>query len=436
MSRYKTDPPKKKLETLSKLEKADRALRRSGPFTVSSSIKESFQWMVPEFETIPVGSKTVKVKGIALPGDIISKNKRQYLESELIRAARTLSGKKFTVNHQDDNIIGNVIHAEYEDGAIEYLAQIKNAEYAEMLRSKDPTIKGVSVQAGYLRLECSKCGERFYGEESWRHHMKHEHGIVDGVKEVHGIIFDALSLVTEPEIPGVANTTIQIAETDKTIMRLCETVMEEKGYSLRPVGNVGVSKDVGLADKKLLGEPFSGYASMDDCIAKNSDEEDPAAYCASIQAKAEGETEDACPEGQYRNSDTGECEPIKDKSTEECFRRLRLLEIRVGQRESDYAALETLNEKFLAYQKQPNGKEAKEQPQSPELDKLSKALGEIEKKLDKHVKVQRRVSETEALTTRIDNLEAKLKGQFKGQNRPLEKQAETYASRDPPKKKS
>lgn len=39
-----------------------------------------------------------------------------------------------------------------------------------------------------------------------------------------------------------------------------------------------------------LGEPFADYTSFEDCVAKNSDKEDPAAYCAGIQNKTEGET--------------------------------------------------------------------------------------------------------------------------------------------------
>jgi len=38
-----------------------------------------------------------------------------------------------------------------------------------------------------------------------------------------------------------------------------------------------------------LGEPFAGYKNMDDCIAKNPDKEDPAAYCATIMRKVEGD---------------------------------------------------------------------------------------------------------------------------------------------------
>jgi hypothetical protein len=36
-----------------------------------------------------------------------------------------------------------------------------------------------------------------------------------------------------------------------------------------------------------LGEPFDAYDSMEDCIAKNSEKDDPAGYCAEIQNRAE-----------------------------------------------------------------------------------------------------------------------------------------------------
>ncbi|MHA2136140.1 MAG: hypothetical protein ACW99J_19950, partial [Candidatus Thorarchaeota archaeon] len=40
-----------------------------------------------------------------------------------------------------------------------------------------------------------------------------------------------------------------------------------------------------------LGEPFADYDSYADCVSKNSDKEDPEAYCASIKDKAEPATE-------------------------------------------------------------------------------------------------------------------------------------------------
>jgi hypothetical protein len=38
-----------------------------------------------------------------------------------------------------------------------------------------------------------------------------------------------------------------------------------------------------------VSEPFAGYADFDDCVAKNSDKSDPAAYCAVIKRQVEGE---------------------------------------------------------------------------------------------------------------------------------------------------
>lgn len=34
--------------------------------------------------------------------------------------------------------------------------------------------------------------------------------------------------------------------------------------------------------------PFAGYADFGDCVRKNQDKENPAAYCATIQRTAEG----------------------------------------------------------------------------------------------------------------------------------------------------
>jgi hypothetical protein len=49
-------------------------------------------------------------------------------------------------------------------------------------------------------------------------------------------------------------------------------------------------ESVAATEMLRLGEPFASYSDMDDCIAKNPDKEDPAAYCASIKQKSEGDT--------------------------------------------------------------------------------------------------------------------------------------------------
>lgn len=49
------------------------------------------------------------------------------------------------------------------------------------------------------------------------------------------------------------------------------------------------------AENMQVREPFAGYKDFDDCVAKNSDKEDPKAYCASIMQKVEGEAADGRP---------------------------------------------------------------------------------------------------------------------------------------------
>jgi hypothetical protein len=40
--------------------------------------------------------------------------------------------------------------------------------------------------------------------------------------------------------------------------------------------------------KREIGKPFAGYKDFDDCVAQNSDKDNPEAYCGSIQAQVEG----------------------------------------------------------------------------------------------------------------------------------------------------
>jgi archaellum component FlaC len=56
---------------------------------------------------------------------------------------------------------------------------------------------------------------------------------------------------------------------------------------VEPVAVETTTPDAITIDALTLGEPFADYDSMEDCIAKNQDKEDPAGYCASIQNQAE-----------------------------------------------------------------------------------------------------------------------------------------------------
>jgi len=192
-------------------------------------LKESFRWMTPEFKTVDSGKNTIKIRGVALHGDTVSRNNRVYVDEELSKAARTFIGKPVTINHNMNEKVGTVDWAEYEDGALEYLATIKKQPYVNLLRTKSANIRGVSIEAMYLRNICPKCGEKFTSEEQFHAHMRDKHFIkTNSNTVVHGLNGQALSLVLSPEVPGVPDTTIELMETQGT-NRLFEMIIKDKG---------------------------------------------------------------------------------------------------------------------------------------------------------------------------------------------------------------
>jgi len=190
------------------------------------TLKESFSWMGQSFKIHDVGKDTIRIKGVALRGDTISLNNRKYVEAELLKSARTFISKPITINHDMNKKVGTIDWCEYEDGCLEYLATIKKQPYVTMLRDKSTSIRGMSIEALYLRNLCPNCSKPFDTEEQFSAHMRQEHFItVDPTKEVHGMVGQAISLVLSPEVCGVPGTTIELAETN----RLFEMIIEEKG---------------------------------------------------------------------------------------------------------------------------------------------------------------------------------------------------------------
>jgi len=182
-------------------------------------------------------------------------------------------------------------------------------------------------------------------------HMRVEHQKITELTQPFGIVFKALSLVESPEVPGVAGTTIELLETAGDMSRLLETVTKEiqekmtkeeiktekkaetktdplketkpieekKTESIKeaekpikaivtadkpiaeakpePKNPYGLLKEFKtvmklpiIKEKLSLGEPFAGYTDFADCVAKNSDKDNPEAYCGSIKHEVEGET--------------------------------------------------------------------------------------------------------------------------------------------------
>jgi len=223
MGEYVFDPlkePKKSQEAISCKPKttAEETTSQGSTVPVGSfgirpdyyKVLESFSWVPKDAFKIEDRSKdTVFVKGVALRSDIVSKNHRHYVDEEVLRSARTLRGTAFVVNHDQSRIIGHVEDSEYEDGALEYTAILKkNKPEVQMLLNKDPRVRGVSVDADYRINKCIRCGQEFADIEQFTKHMHEVEKVFNFNYEPHGIHFKGLSMVIEPEVPGIEGTSV------------------------------------------------------------------------------------------------------------------------------------------------------------------------------------------------------------------------------------
>ena len=109
---------------------------------------------------------------------------RVYLEEELEKSAKNLIGKPLFLDHWRP-LHGSVLGAHYEDGAIEYVADLRDEDILQMIR--DGQIKHASVQFEWKTLEN-----------------------VNGVAP-RGITFEHLSLLKDME-PGDPMSTVEIWE--------------------------------------------------------------------------------------------------------------------------------------------------------------------------------------------------------------------------------
>ena len=123
---------------------------------------------------------------------------REYLEEELEKSAHSLRGKPLILDHYKP-LRGKVLGAEYEGGAIEYVAQLNDPTTMRQIVGGD--IKHCSVEFEWKSLEN-----------------------VDGVAP-RGIVFTDLSLLKEFE-PGDPLTTVEVWE--GIIKKLKEAKVKEQ----------------------------------------------------------------------------------------------------------------------------------------------------------------------------------------------------------------
>ena len=353
-----------------------------GRFLINSKpeIKESFNWLTPEFKLASKTKKTAKIKGVALMSDVVSKNNRQYVEEELIKSARTLIGKPITINHSMERIVGNVDFAEFEDGKLEYIATIKKEPYVSLLQEGSPKITGVSIEAFYLDNVCKECGERFYTEKDYTNHMKEAHHIyTDPTLQPHGVHYTALSLVVAPEIPGVSGTTIELMEKADGNLRLFETVIKNR-------------RDEKLKEQKIEVSPTVDPEEKEPDEPKAKDNMLPPSYTSKL-------------------SDT-------PSQISKVMEKLEELEEKIKSQKRDYQhILAAVNIKYGELKEEQVSLEALLLRQKTET-RMAEQRAEII--LEDKQALEKQLNETEDVKVRLDNLESKLKGSFKARSPSIE----------------
>ena len=159
--------------------------------------KESFSWTT-EIKSIPGTSKLIRGTAIH-PVKTYHPQEwpevRVFLEEELRKAAETLIGKPLVLDHLTP-LDGKVIGAKYEDGALEFVAELNDSAILNLIKNGE--IKHCSVEFEWKSLER-----------------------VNGIAP-RGIKFTALSLLRNFP-PGDPKTTVEVWE------GIIKEFREEKG---------------------------------------------------------------------------------------------------------------------------------------------------------------------------------------------------------------
>jgi len=260
-------------------------------------IWESRDWRSPEWHVEPTIKGSVKIKGIAVPKDAISRNKRKYLQEEIKYAARTWWDSPITINHSNwkdkKNQKGKVNFMEYnpQDGSMEYLGEVWDpATVAELkLYKENPKIskiRKVSIEADYLTLLCPRdgCNKHFTSQEAWANHMKNEHYMTEGLQIPHCIYGRALSIVMAPENAGIEGTTLEVCETVETngFQQLIDVMLKDRGLPIEDwlletviTSNMEKTKmDTNNSDAKTLGPPYNVKEQAPAITRKDEPEKD------------------------------------------------------------------------------------------------------------------------------------------------------------------
>lgn len=137
--------------TIIKCEKCGKILAPSSPNGVKL-LKEAYRWVDNKLQI--EGRRKNLVRGRAIHPTMTYHptfpSVREYLRSELVRSARTLSGKPLLLDHEK-RIEGIVVEAAWEDNFVEFLARVDDREILRKI--KEGIIKHCSVEMSFEQLE-------------------------------------------------------------------------------------------------------------------------------------------------------------------------------------------------------------------------------------------------------------------------------------------
>jgi hypothetical protein len=377
------------------------------------------------------GKKGVRISGIACMADVVSLNRRKYIDEELTKSARTWISKPITINHSPpkegmkgydrSKIVGDIRWMEQENGKMRYAGVVTKQPWVELLRSRSTEIKHVSLEADFLTNECPTCGKFFATDALFYDHAATEHFNKNLERVPRGIVGSALSLVLAPEIAGIEGTTVELAETFDGIRPFAQ--LAESLVTIREGGFAVVKSGIAFPVKGgKLGEPCSPElrACVDELVASGKDESSAYAICRSQLGES------------LALKGLPKTEPVKDVTLEDLKFLQSHTDLKV--REAFGRLLSTMDGRVREAEKRVEDTEMKVglTETVTERDTLKEATCSQHKTILKlEEEISRRdglVEENRKLQIENDNIRDKVKSQFKGQAKQSVAKVEYYGN--------
>ena len=309
-----------------------------------SQCQESFRWAKDMLRPLKEDEDN-KYYQITVGFPVRSMNGNLYKERDLIAAALSLKGKHPSLNHKEEfwfrpgNRWGTLttVDGKYEDGAVEAILQVpktavcpicNGAKMTELIDSK--RIVNISLEGNCTGGQCvtGECeGFTFLDPPFTLLTSDVLPGIpLARIKPLEAVMVEALqasikgekrkmkikAIVKEDTNQNATDTNPDVnTKSITTDLRgtwgtpvnaddKLHTNTDSSGNTTVPIGESPASGVMKSGDpmahfmpgtssnvEAKVSEPFADYADFADCVAKNSDKDDPEAYCGQIKAQTE-----------------------------------------------------------------------------------------------------------------------------------------------------